>query len=107
MPSRKQRRRRAKERRHEYEYVYVDEEGKEVEPSPEDLERPAARDNGKAAARPKGSGKKTAPKSRAGAVRTVPPPSWQRVAKRGAIFAPFMLITIYLIGGKKQGWGPV
>jgi len=105
MPSRKQRRRRAKERRHEYEIVYVDEEGQEVEPPPEQLERKASRDNGKAAA--KAPAKRAGTKSGTRPTRTVPAPSWQRVAKRGAIFGPFMLITIYLIGGKKQGWPAV
>lgn len=104
MPSRKQRRRRAKERRHEYEYVYVDEEGREVEPPPEEA---AARRDGKssakaaAKARPKASGRRPA----SGSARVVPPPSWSRVLKRGALFAPFMLITLYLLGGRKQGVG--
>jgi hypothetical protein len=105
MPSRKQRRRRAKDRRHEYEIVYVDEEGREIDPPPEAVERKAARDNGKAAAAPKP--RAGAKKAKSGTVRPVPPPSWQRVAKRGAIFAPFMAISIYLIGGSKHGWGPV
>jgi Flp pilus assembly protein TadB len=97
MPSRKQRRRRAKERRHEYEIVYVDEEGHEVEAPPEEVERRAARDNGKPAAKPapKGGAKKA---TKGGSVRAVPPPSWQRVAKRGAVFAPFMAVTLYLLG---------
>jgi len=97
MPSRKQRRRRAKERRHEYEIVYVDEEGHEVEPPPEEVERRAVRDNGKPAARPapRGGAKKA---TKGGSVRVVPPPSWQRVAKRGAVFAPFMAVTLYLLG---------
>lgn len=99
MPSRKQRRRRAKERRHEYEIVYVDEEGREVEPPPEEVEQRPARDNGKPAAKakPKAGAKKG---TKAGGARPVPPPSWQRVAKRAAIFAPFMAVTLYLLGGR-------
>ena len=110
MPSRKQRRRRAKERRHEYEIVYVDEEGREVEPPPEEVEHRAARENGKpaAASRPKSKPKSGAKGgAKAGSVRPVPPPSWQRVAKRGAIFAPFMFITLYLLTGKKNGFAPI
>jgi len=72
---------------------------------PEELERKASRDNGKAAA--KAPAKRAGTKSGTRPTRTVPAPSWQRVAKRGAIFGPFMLITIYLIGGKKQGWPAV
>ncbi|SRR6266487_3648225 len=106
MSSRKQRRRRAKERRHEYEIVYVDDEGHEVEPPPEELEQPVARDNGTPAAKskPKTGAKKG---TKAGAARQVPPPSWQRVAKRGSIFAPFMFVTLYLLGGTKHGLAPV
>jgi hypothetical protein len=85
MPSRKQRRRQAKERRHEYEYVYVDDEGHEMEVDEAELEE---RRNGKAK-RPERAG---------GAGRTVQPPSWQRVGKRAAIFAPLMFLTVYLLG---------
>jgi hypothetical protein len=108
MPSRKQRRRRAKERRHEYETVYLDAQGREVEPPPEEAEQRAARTNGKPAAakaQPKSHAGKQGTK--AGSVRVVPPPSWQRVAKRGAIFAPFMFITLYLLAGTKNGYGPI
>jgi hypothetical protein len=102
MPTRKQRRRRQKDRRHEYEYVYVDDEGREVEVDPAELEvatadepqkkpkpeqKASARRNG---AKPKSSG--------ATGARRVPPPSWPRVLKRGAIFAPFMLFATYLLG---------
>jgi hypothetical protein len=83
MPTRKQRRRRAKERRHEYEYVYVDEEGREVEVESEAEEK--TRSNGRA----------PRPVTRAG--RVVEPPSWQRVGKRGLLFAPLMFLTITLI----------
>ncbi len=86
MPSRKQRRRQAKERRHEYEYVYVDDEGREVEVDQAELEE---RRNGKA--------KVPEPTTRGG--RTVQPPSWNRVGKRAAIFAPLMFVTVYLLGG--------
>jgi hypothetical protein len=88
MPTRKQRRRRAKERRHEYEYVYVevDEEGREVEVEVDaDEVEEKRRSNGRA----------PRPVTRAG--RVVEPPSWQRVGKRGLLFAPLMFLTITLI----------
>jgi hypothetical protein len=91
--SRKQRRRRQKERRHEYEFVYVDEQGEEVEVDSEDLEEleqaPAPR------LRPKQQAKQQSTPRRG--AREVPPPSWRRVWKRGAIFAPFMFITLLLL----------
>ena len=84
MPTRKQRRRQAKSKRHEYEYVYVDEEGNEVEVAEDDVkaERTASR-NGRA---------KPNPRTARGTL--VQPPSWQRVAKRGLIFAPLMFVTV-------------
>ena len=110
MPSRKQRRRREKDRRHEYEYVYVDEEGHEVDASEvEEVEDEKPAKPAKAA-RAGASATKTKPKSTtpkkgtakskaaAANIRPVPPPSWRRVAKRGLIFAPFMLLAITLLG---------
>jgi hypothetical protein len=89
MPSRKQRRRRAKAKRHEWEEVWVDEEGNEVEAPPEaDREAPSR------------NGKRTAQepvRQRGG--RRVQPPSWQRVAKRGLIFAPLMFLTVTFLSG--------
>ncbi|TML68349.1 MAG: hypothetical protein E6G14_10075 [Actinobacteria bacterium] len=96
MATRKQRRRREKEQRHDYEFVYVDSEGNEVEPDEVPADPPARRSgsaNGKAAA--KGS------KRAGGRARRAPqPPSWRRVLKRGAIFAPLFIATVLLIGGK-------
>lgn len=85
MPSRKQRRRQAKERRHGYEFVYVDDEGREVEVDPAEMEE---RRNGKA----------SRPERAAAGRRTVQPPSWTRVGRRGLIFAPLMFLTVYLLG---------
>jgi hypothetical protein len=85
MATKKQRRRRAKEQRHEWETVYVDAEGNEVE-APED-EAPSS--NGRAAAAT--TKKKAAPAS---AQRTVQPPSWRRVGKRGLLFAPAMFLLM-------------
>jgi hypothetical protein len=95
MPSRKQRRRQAKERRHEYEYVYVDDEGREIEIDEAELEE---RRNGK----PK---RPEAAPARGG--RTVQPPSWQRVGKRAGIFAPLMLLTVYLLGRDDLSTGQI
>lgn len=84
MPTRKQRRRRAKERRHEYEFVYVDEEGREVDVDGDEVEE-----------KTRSNGRVSRPVTRSG--RVVEPPSWQRVAKRGLLFAPLMFLTITLI----------
>jgi hypothetical protein len=96
MATRKQRRRREKGRRHEYEYVYVDSEGEEVEvdepePTPK-AERPAT-----SGQKPTpGAKAKTAPSNE----RVVEPPTWSRVLRRAAIFAPFILIFFYITRAK-------
>lgn len=95
MPSKKQRRRRQKERRHEYEVVYVDSEGRELDPSEVETEAPRERKKDAAVSTRAG---RSAGQRPSGAVRPVPPPSWRRVLKRAAIFSPFMLITISLLG---------
>jgi hypothetical protein len=88
MATKKQRRRRSKLQRHEYEYVVETDEGEEVVEAP----RPSrAKD---------GTGSKVPP----GAVvdkrgRVVPPPSWQRVFKRAAIFGPIMFVLLFALGG--------
>ncbi len=86
MPSRKQRRRREKQHRHEWEEVYVDEEGRELA-AEEAAELQPVR-----AAR-----KEKQPAGRA--ARVVSPPSWRRTLKRGLLFFPLMLITIFLVAG--------
>jgi hypothetical protein len=100
VPTRKQRRRQAKERRHEYEYVYVDEDGNEVEgevePEEDRAAKPRPAKTGAAPAKkPQGRGRQAASSSRAG--RKIDPPSWQRVLRRTAIFAPVMLIVLYFL----------
>jgi hypothetical protein len=78
MATKKQRRRRAKEQRHDY--VWVDAEGNELDP-----EEAAAAE-------------KRATQTKASAPRRDPQaPSWQRTFKRGAIFAPIMLATVFLL----------
>ena len=91
MPTRKQRRRQQKERRHEYEYVYVDEEGQEVEVDPAELKA----DRDAKPARKAATRRQPAARSR----RAVQPPSFQRVLKRGLLFAPVMYLTLSFIGG--------
>ena len=94
MPTRKQRRKRQKELRHEWEEVYVDSEGRELEP--DEVEeivpaRPARhRQAGSAAAK----GRQQQPRRGA---REIKPPSWRRVLKRTAIFAPLMYLFLYLV----------
>ena len=100
MANQKQRRRRAKEKRHEYELVEIDAEGNETVLSSSELktddgrrESPAKKSQPKGAAKPSGRG-------------TPQPPSWQRVLKRGAIFAPIFFATVLLLAGnslKSQG----
>ena len=96
MATRKQRRRREKEKRHEYEIVYLDDEGNEVEPDEVDV-GDAPRRN---ASQKGSSAKSSRPAGRAG--RTPKPPSWRKVAKRGAIFAPLFIATVLLLGGKRM-----
>jgi hypothetical protein len=95
VPSKKQRRRREKERRHDYEYVYVDSEGREVEVAEResDGDRAATAAPKKAASSARPAKGRSASSSRP--VRKVDPPSWRRVLRRGAIFAPFMFLFIY------------
>ena len=85
MATKKQRRRREKLQRHEYEYVVETEKGEEV------VESPRA-----AGGKPVG---KEQPKLLDKRGREIRPPSVQRVLKRGAIFAPIMLVLIFLTGG--------
>jgi hypothetical protein len=98
MPTRKQKRRRQKDRRHEWEYVYVDDDGQEVEVE-EDATAPAkpARQPARTAAKPKPGTKSGRP---ARAARKVDPPSWRRVYRRAAIFAPVMVVVVYLLKPK-------
>jgi hypothetical protein len=90
MPSRKQRRRRQKLYRHEYEYVEVDEEGNEIPVDPAELRQRAEATNGAGPARAQRNVRQQ---------RGIQPPSWRRIAKRGLIFFPFMLITVHLLSG--------
>jgi hypothetical protein len=100
MPTRKQRRRRQKERRHEWEYVYVDDEGHEVEVEEAEASTPAP---AKQTATPAKAAGKPGTRTRQPAAkggRKIEPPSWRRVGRRAAIFAPVMLVIVYLLRPK-------
>jgi hypothetical protein len=88
----KQRKRRAKEKRHQYDLVEIDAEGNETVLSASDTRAEAA---------PKSSSKSTKSGQRLGrgGRGSAQPPSWPRVLKRGALFAPVFLATVLLLGG--------
>ncbi len=88
MATQKQRRRRAKEKRHAYDLVEIDAEGNETVLSASEV---------KAEGPPKASPKPS--KTRLGGRGTPQPPTWSRVLKRGALFAPIFLATVMLLGG--------
>ena len=100
MATQKQRRRRAKEKRHDYDLVYIDEDGVEqpVERA-EEPRKPTGRGS-KATVSKSSSSKEPSRSGRAGKVAQ--PPSWNKVLKRGAIFAPIFLATVMLLGGNKM-----
>jgi hypothetical protein len=77
MATKKQRRRRAKEQRHDY--VWVDAEGNELDPDEAVSE--------KRATQVRATGPRRDPQA----------PSWRRTFKRGAIFAPIMFATVFLL----------
>ncbi len=88
MPSKKQRKRREKNFRHEWEYVELDPEtGEEraVEPAALRAEKPAKEKRAPAKQQRRGSSSRREPQ----------PPSWRRVLKRTALFAPLMALFIY------------
>src|SRR6185503_6637179 len=86
MASQKQRRRRAKEKRHAYDLVEIDSEGNETVLTPSAVKsEPSTRDTKRRRSR------QSAPMKGA---RGQQPPTWPRVLKRGAIFAPIFLATV-------------
>ena len=95
MASQKQRRRRAKEKRHEYELVEIDAEGNETVLTASELKSESPPQSTAKKSQPKGGAK---PRSGRG---TPQPPSWPRVLKRGAIFAPIFLATVLLLAGSR------
>jgi len=101
MATQKQRRRRAKEKRHDYDLVYLDEDGVEQPVERDDGPRKPPGRLGKGTAATKSQKTQTTAKGgRRG--REAQPPSWRRVLRRGAIFAPIFLATVMLLGGKNM-----
>ena len=94
MASQKQRRRRAKEKRHAYDLVEIDAEGNETVLTASEVSPTQSKSTTKA------STAKGEAKSKPGR-GTPQPPSWQRVLKRGAIFAPIFLATVLLLAGNR------
>lgn len=101
MATQKQRRRRAKEKRHDYDLVYIDEDGVEQPVEREDGPRKPPSRVGKGTTATKSTKTPTAGK-RGRRGREVQPPSWNKVLKRGAIFAPIFFATVMLLGGGKM-----
>jgi hypothetical protein len=93
VPTKKQRRRQEKSRRHEWEYVYVDDEGHEVEVDADELSS-KKREKDTKPARPAAAG---ATDARGRRMRTIEPPSWRRVFKRAAIFAPIFVAVLLVL----------
>jgi hypothetical protein len=93
MPTKKQRRRHQKARRHEYEYIYVDDEGNEVAVDPAELR---AEKDGQRESRPAKAGGNKKPAARAGAGKTIQPPSWRRSGRRALIFGPLLVAAMML-----------
>jgi hypothetical protein len=95
MASQKQRRRRAKEKRHAYDLVEIDAEGNETVLTASEVKpTPSSKGAAKAGA---AKGEATSKRARG----TPQPPSWPRVLKRGAIFAPIFLATVLLLAGSR------
>jgi hypothetical protein len=91
MATQKQRRRRAKEKRHAYDLVEIDAEGNETI-----LSASERKSEPKQAAKTESRSRPSKP-----ARGTPQPPSWPRVFKRGALFAPIFLATVMLLAGDR------
>jgi len=102
MATQKQRKRRAKEKRHDYDLVFIDEDGVEqpVE-RPEDPRKPTGQ-GAKGSSKGSSSKSSSKPARSSRSTRAAQPPSWNKVLKRGAIFAPIFLATVILLGGDKM-----
>jgi hypothetical protein len=101
VPTRKQRRKRQKELRHEWEEVYLDAEGRELEP--EEVEEILPPKPSRQERKPAARGRQ---QSQGRAVREIQPPSWRRVLKRAAIFAPLMYVFLYFVTRNDPEMGP-
>jgi hypothetical protein len=105
MATQKQRRRRAKEKRHDYDLVFIDEDGVEKPVEREESPRKPPTRVGKDGTVAKSQkGQKTSAKSNSRRGRELQPPSWPKVLKRGALFAPVFFATVLLLSGGK-GYG--
>ena len=102
MATQKQRKRRAKEKRHDYDLVYIDEEG--VEQPVERAEEPRKPTGRGSKATVSKSSTSKQPSRSGRATKVAQPPSWSKVLKRGAIFAPIFLATVILLGGNKMSF---
>ncbi len=92
MPSRKQRRRRQKLQRHEYEYVVETEEGEVPVERLSEVERARTADGGRKGGEPKLVDRRGRPLQK---------PSLRRVLKRTALFAPLLLLFVFLTSGDR------
>jgi hypothetical protein len=104
MPTRKQRRRQQKSRRHEWEYVYVDDQGREVEVDPAELEQEPDGKPKRATATDRRNGRSAQARGKQQRPRRTPqPPSWRRAAKRAALLgALFVVVFAFGLGGKNS-----
>jgi hypothetical protein len=94
MATQKQRRRRAKEKRHAYDLVEIDAEGNETVLTASEVKTetaPKTVSKTRSKSQQKQTGGRGAPQ----------PPSWARVLKRAAIFAPIFLATVWLLAGDR------
>jgi hypothetical protein len=98
MATQKQRRRRAKEKRHDYELVYIDEDGVEQPVEREEPRKPTGK--GAKGAKASSSNKAKSGSSGSRQRKLAQPPSWPKVLKRGAIFAPVFFAVVILLSGK-------
>jgi hypothetical protein len=101
MATQKQRRRRAKEKRHDYDLLFIDEDGVEKPVEREETPRKPSDRAGKGGSTVSKSKKTSASAKRRG--KELQPPSWPKVLKRGALFAPVFFVTVMFIGGSKGG----
>jgi hypothetical protein len=91
--SQKQRRRRAKEKRHQYDLVEIDADGNETVLSASEVR---SEDPEKGSSSSGKGGRSASGRGRRGGAQ---PPSWPKVLKRGALFAPIFLATVMLLSG--------
>jgi hypothetical protein len=98
MATQKQRRRRAKEKRHDYDLVYIDEDGVEQPVEREEPRKPTGK--GSKGTRTSSSTKAKSGRTSSRQRKVAQPPSWPKVFKRGAIFAPVFFGTVILLSGK-------